>query len=360
MRCLKLFLAAMLIAWGTTAFPAVAQSPVWEGPGLTEVHTAKRVKALLIGMTDDKAIGEGCTANIHAMELYVRGLPNFDPKKDLVVLQGKDATAEKIMEAVEKIKVQPGEVVFCYITGHGVYDGELPVNRDKLDLDFPDPLNDRADDPSGGHVFQLPGKDLKRKVLLDALKAKGGQLTVLISDTCNVPRAGLPEAPKIPTEPDVLKELLDDAPTVKPEQREEVDFGLLPKKKEPVHSRAFEELLFQHEGVVDVSGSSRDQYGWFNPDGGWFTIGLLKTLDDYAAEEGQGEGGQLEAAPYHWTLVLERTAETASAIFHGRKNLILKLPAPTEEDAKAARRKLAAQEGQFPQVFEMNVVYNAR
>jgi hypothetical protein len=346
MKWLKLFLAAMLIAVGTTA---VAAPPVVrEERSASQVQPATRVKALLIGLTNDKGIGQGCATNLKAMELYLRGLPNFDPKTDLIVLQGDDVTADKILQTVAKMQVNRRDAVFCYYTGHAGYEEQQ--------------IQEILEDPSGGHVFQLPGKWLKRKTLLDALKAKGGQLTVLLSDSCNVPVTGLPDRADRPKGTDLLKDLGFDAPPVKSDR---VEWDLLPEKKEPIQSRPFAELLLKYRGVVDVSGSSRDQYGWFNPDGGWFTIGLLRTLDDYAAEEQGGEqgsedSGQVPQRVYHWTTVLERASKTASEIFQGRKQAILSLPEPTDEAAKTARHKLEGQEDQYPQVFEMNVKENAR
>ncbi len=79
-----------------------------------------------------------------------------------------------------------------------------------------------------------------RKTVRDKLLSKGAQLTVLITDTCNVP------APATPVYKTVTKGI----------------------GKNWVMSN----LFLEHSGVFDVSGSSKNQYGWFSLDvGGWFS-----------------------------------------------------------------------------------------
>jgi hypothetical protein len=258
---------------------------------------ATRVKALIIGLTYDKAIGEGCGKNLDNLSRYLRGLPNFDPKTDLTVLAGRNVTARNILRAVAALRVGPTETLFCYYAGHGAYDPNLALG-----------------DPSGGHHFQIPGGDLMRKDLLNALRDKGAQLTVLISDTCNV--RGLYTPPTMTT----------------PEE-------FLPP---PLKSKVFADLLYNYVGVVDVSGSTRGQYGWFTRDGGWFTLGLLATLEKSTRTDG-------------WSAFLEETSKNVSGVFQVRKRLILGRPEPKEEAAKKELRKLAAQTDQRPQTFTLTV-----
>jgi hypothetical protein len=262
-----------------------------------DARPATRVKALIIGLTLDRAIGEGCGKNLDNLSQYLRGLPNFDPKTDLTVLSGNKVTARNILETVAAMRVGPTETLFCYYAGHGAYDPNLALG-----------------DPSGGHHFQIPGGDLMRKDLLNALRDKGAQLTVLLTDTCNV--RGLYTPPTITSPPPFLPP--------------------------PLKSKVFADLLYNYVGVVDVSGSSRGQYGWFNPDGGWFTLGLLATLEKSTRADG-------------WSAFLEETSKNVSLVFQTRKRRVLAGPEPKEEARKVTLRKLAAQTDQRPQTFKLTV-----
>jgi hypothetical protein len=256
---------------------------------------ATRVKALVIGMTNDRGLGAGISKNIQGLTSILRGLPNFDPRTDLTLLTG-DVRAKDILRAVSEMRVGPTETLFCYFAGHGAHDSSLA-----------------AGDPSGGHFFHLPGGDLMRKALLGQLKSRGAQLTVLLSDTCNV--SGKPTLPNIGD----LEPL-------------------------PVRSRVFRELLCNYAGVVDVSGSSRGQFGWYTPDGGWFTLGLLETLHGWGEER-----------DVSWQGFLAETSKNASATFHRKKEMILAQPEPKDEEDRQTRKLLADQPDQRPQTFQLEV-----
>jgi hypothetical protein len=158
-------------------------------------------------------------------------------------IDGGNCRARDIMAAVQSLNVQSDEAIFVYYAGHGAYDPNL---------------NDPSD-PSGGHHFQIPDGDLMRKRLLDELLAKNAKLTVVITDTCNV---ACPSSPAL---------LYKSAACGEP----------------PIVT-----LLLRYRGVVDISGSSRDQYGWFPPSGGIFTTALLPAL----ANGSSGWSGALDIA----------------------------------------------------------------
>jgi hypothetical protein len=276
--------------WETVAEPVGGQRPPVVRP---DARPATRVKALLIGDTADARIGDAVAVNLQKVEAYVRGLPGFNPETDLVVLSGRDCTAQNIMRAVQRLRVEPTEALFCYVACHGAYDPNLA-----------------GGDPSGGHFFQL-NVDLMRKALLSTLRDRGAQLTVLITDTCNVP--SIYEEPKL--------------------------HGMPPRA---IESRVLADLLFNHVGVVDVSGSSRDQYGWFTRfDGGWFTIGLVKALREWDGEHG-GD----------WKTFLDAVSKEVSEEFRTRKEMVLANPSSANPDT---RKKLSEQADQRPQVFQMEV-----
>jgi len=264
----------------------------------SDARPASRVRVLLIGLTNDEKIGQGCGANLEELERYVRGLPKFDEKADLTVLAGRNVTARNILRTVAGLRVGPTETLFCYFAGHGAHDASLA-----------------GGDASGGHLFQIPGGDLMRKDLLHALRDRGAQLTVLISDTCNV------------------RGLYNPPPTLK---------SPFPTRPLPLRSKVFTDLLCNHVGVVDVSGSTRGEFGWFQPDGGWFTLGLLETLKNSTREDG-------------WKAFLGELSKNVSSEFQVRKRVILDAPEPKEASRKEVRQLLANQKEQRPQTFQLRV-----
>jgi hypothetical protein len=290
------------VLWGTTAEKMIAPALVRVNPS-----PATRAKALLIGATDDTGWGRVARKNLEGMEVYLRGVL-IDPETDLVVLDGKNVTAEGIMKTVARLPVAGTEALFCYITAHGAYDDRLGRG-----------------DPAGVHFFQLPGGDLMRKALLDALKAKGAQLTVLVSDTCNVagpfldgPRVAMPGAATEDGRPRYA-------------------------------SRAFRELLYNHVGVVDVSGASRDQYGvGLTEHGGCFTVNFWRTIREMDWWNQRGA----------WEAFLRRASEnTSDGYRYFRTNQLnaAQVNPPRSDDELQFLKVLEGQPDQRPQIFTFQV-----
>jgi uncharacterized protein (TIGR03000 family) len=227
-------------------------------------------------------------------ETLETGIPS-GLRDDARVLSGDADTADNILSEVDKLEVDPGDTVFCYYSGHGGYD---PAHSDG--------------DPSGGHLFQIPSGDLLRKTLFDKLKTKGARLTVLISDTCNVR-----------TVANVKLTLRYASP--------------------PPNNPILRSLLLNQSGLVDISGSSRDQYGWFSQDGGWFTVSLQKVLCDPARFGGQAVS---------WNQALDAVSDETSALFKARKAQIVNSPGQTPNETLD---QLKGQDDQRPQAFQLDV-----
>jgi hypothetical protein len=266
---------------------------------LGEATRATKVKAILIAATDDKTLKDGATENLKIMERYVTGLPIFDPRTDLVVLKGADLRAKKIMDAIESLDIEPTETLLCYVASHGAHDEAIAEG-----------------DPSGGHFFSFNDGHLTRRSLLGALTDRGGQLTVLITDTCNAPSIYVP-------------------PSVT---------GIPP---EPIESKVFTELLFGYEGVIDVSGSSKGQYGWYDGRGGWFTMSLIGTVEQMDRMKGSTD--------VDWKKFLDTAATNQSETFQSKKKAALDKPAPTDPAQKDAIKKLQMQADQRLQPFQLVV-----
>ncbi|MGC3968491.1 MAG: PDZ domain-containing protein [Pirellulales bacterium] len=252
------------------------------------IDSATRVHLLLIGLTDDDKIGPGIEGNLMMLEAMLEPVSS-QQRASFQKINGADCNARNILQQIRALNVQPGEAVFCYYAGHGAYD---PQRTDR---------NDR----SGGHFLQIPGGDLLRKTIMDELRTKNAKLTVLVTDTCNVP--SVPELfGSEPGEP-----MFDEPPIVT--------------------------LLLRYRGVVDVSGSSRGQYGWFTRGFGIFTLGFVRAV---------GKGGGT------WSGVLDSADEATRKEFHNIKEAVLADPSGMDPNTLAQIRN---QRTQAPQAFQLDV-----
>jgi len=287
---------------GTVQFDGQAEKIGSGGQGLVrrDAKRATKVKALLLGDTSDKKIGNGVSGNLNAVRLYIEGLPGYQ-NGDIVEVSGRNMTGNNILTAINRLNVAPDEVVFCYVACHGAHDKTLA-----------------AGDPSGGHFLQLDQGDLPRRSLLSALLDRGAQLTVLVSDTCNAPAE--------------IKPIYLGSPLGSPQQQPGIE------------SKAFADLLFNHAGVVDISGSSTGQFGWYTNSkegGGWFTIMLMSTLRQWPANK-----------PGDWKELVDKTGTDLSAFFQSKKKAVLASPNASEETKKF----MGLQSDQRPQAFTLEVV----
>jgi hypothetical protein len=133
---------------------------------------------------------------------------------DLQIISGADCNARTIISKVRLLgrRVKAGDSIFCHYSGHGAFDPRFAAN-----------------DPAGGHFFQIPNGDLMRKTLFDNLLAQPGRLKALVTDTCNVQAVARP------------------AGRLSYEQSTVVASGPTP----------LEQLLLYHRGYLDVSATSR-------------------------------------------------------------------------------------------------------
>lgn len=380
MKQSNLFLAVLMVwAWiGSQSANAVHgfPPPSEERAESRKVVPATAVKAILFAQTDDEGIGKGCAANLAAMEMLVRSLPNFKPETDLVVLKGEKATSYQLREAVKTIQIENTETLFVYIAAHGAFDS----------------YKERS-----WHLFQMPDEQLVRGKLLESLKEKRAQQTVLISDTCNVPLPGKvwfadPDDPRFKRPPAIRPRPVQEPETVFPERRrgESVEefqarmwegrFSMegftpwndaryvLPTEDSEKFKKNgyanFQHLLRMHEGVVDISGTSPGEYGWYHPDGGWFTIGFVKALGENLSPAGllrelfgDRDTSDMEPEPVLWSDFLDRAAVRVCEVFTTRKEIILDQEAPKDEDARKILEKLRSQKLQRLKLFQLKIVY---
>ena len=171
-----------------------------------------------MALTSDANLGPGFKGGLN--DIYDRiksGIP-ADELGSLTVIgeqvQG-EIDANRVVQAIDNIRVSPSDAVFCYYLGHGAFDPQLAT----------------YDDTSNGHYFQLSPRDLRRHEVVARLKRKNARLTVFISDSCNVKfdSAGI----FVPA-PD---HLVGD-------------------------NWALGNLLRDHKGLVDINSSSAGQFAW--------------------------------------------------------------------------------------------------
>ena len=382
MKNSSLFLVSALVwAW------------VWSAPARGEHHypppsekrsesgkvvPATAVKAILVALTSDENVGTGCAANLAAMEMLVRGLPDFDPATDLVVLKGKDATAANFLKAVKQMPVRRSEALFVYFAGHGCHDDTYGWVGGDLPLEVPW-------DPSSGHVLQMPDGKLWRRDLLGELRVKGAKLTVLITDACNVSLTGLtwldqeqdpksrdlpaiePATPQSKLRSSMVGESLESFAQRRMDAFNPATDALytMPTSSDPIRLAFFkrngfanfQHLLRMHDGIVDVNGTSRQECGCCSPDGGWFTIGLMKALEERPGKPFPGVAIQGSPGPCHWLPFLKLVSLRTNDIFHSRKGLIMDHAKPKDAKAREVLDELKKQPDQQSKIFQLKVVY---
>jgi hypothetical protein len=187
----------------------------------------RKAHFLLVGLTDDQRIGKAMDDTLAVW--HEEAVSSVDPDRvgSVLVLRAAECRAARILQAVRELPLASRDTLVCVYCGHGAFDP-----------------NHAAGDPAGGHFFNIPQGDLLRKKLAEELSAKHARLTVLISDTCNAQGTALPDAAMVF------------------EQRTVAVMGF----------SAFEELLFDYRGVVDISGTDFGQYGFCQRGcGAWFS-----------------------------------------------------------------------------------------
>jgi len=263
-------------------------------PGEDHPPTRDRVvRVLLIGLTDDERIGKGMQLNLTNLERILRSeIPG--ERLDIEIVSGADCNARTIISKVRELgrRAKAADSLFCYYAGHGAYDPRY-----------------EAGDPSGGHFFSIPSGDLLRKTLFDNMLAQPGRLKVLVTDTCNV------------------RWVARIAGGLAYEQKTLTVRGPSP----------LEQLLLYHRGVLDLSATSRDQYGWTNERiGGWFTYTFGQLITGYA----------------DWQPFVDRVSIDANSFFLRMRQSMIDNPAGISEDTLRAIRDQTAMK---PAVFRMSV-----
>lgn len=201
-------------------------------------QTLRRAHFLLIGDTLDTGVGVGEQTNLDAWKALAMSI-QASRRGTMTVLSGANCQPGKILATIGALNIPSRDTVFCFYGGHGAYDPNLAEGH-----------------RSRGHYFAIRDAQqqlhiLMRRQVTNALESKGARLTVLMTDTCNVLQTLFPPE-------EVVSEL-----------RSLNVMGLTP----------FEQLLFDYQGIVDISGTNFGEYGFCEPGiGGWFSYRALPIL----------------------------------------------------------------------------------
>lgn len=204
-------------------------------------------------------------------------------------LADAECSADKILSAIDTLNAGRRDSILVYICGHGGYDVRFA-----------------AEDPAGGHFFNIDGGDLLRRTVWDHLRSRRAKFRALISDTCNVPQS---------IQTDRLYRAIRN----------------LPPQGE---ATACEWLFLGHRGNLDLSASKRDEYSWYSSDtGGWFSSEFAERLHDTPSR--------------FWTPFLVELQRETNSYFVSRKQSI----ASDGSMPAATRSRLQDQAALTPTVF---------
>jgi PDZ domain len=160
------FVGAWLCLPALCVSAAFAGPPPARGPqpGTVELPAPKTTKVHILLIFDTNATEMQDVLALNEKHLVALIQDRLDPEAvDLKLMKSNDVTADLILRYYSDLSVADSESVFCYYTGHGGYD------------------------ETQGLFFHLTTKgtqDLSRSKLLDAMQAKHGRLTALITDCC--------------------------------------------------------------------------------------------------------------------------------------------------------------------------------
>jgi Caspase domain len=238
------------------------------GQGVTE---ATKLRILLVIDTHgDNAANLGFDLdrdhlrNVMETELKKQGL-----RYTLTVLQGNDATPQKVLRYYESLKSNSSEALFFYYTGHGCFV------------------------PGKGQVLGMKHGSLSRSQLREAMMKHNPKLAVILTDCCS---SGVPESTPVAKEGKAMP-------------KTEV---ALPKGSGSV----LRDLLFRHEGLVVITAAKIGEFGWATKkQGSYFGGALVKLLQAPVAQFDRNHNGLVEWREF-FPKLRQQTQQAADAAHH--------------------------------------------
>jgi len=193
------------------------------------------IHAILAADRADAKIGRGVTIDLENMMHLLRS--NIPPANlNLVILDVNSMTPDGMLDAVDRLTVDPNDTILFYYSGHGALDARNQKQFFAL--------------TKGGNIY--------RETLLTKIEEKLPRLAVLLSDCCNNEADGV----------GVRSATLRNTPILK-----------TPGSFSPL----FENLLVFCKGTADLTSSKPGEYSFVdnkNPSrGSFFTWALVELFD---------------------------------------------------------------------------------
>ncbi len=282
------------------------------GPAKAPAQTteeATRVRILLVcDMGGNDRERERRVVNRAAMEraletaLRKQGLGK---RYTLDILAGPGATRQAVLDYYKNLVTGPSEALLFYSNAHG------------------------TTDPKRGHYLNLGGRRLYRPDLRRAMTAKKPRLAVILTDACaNIPGKEPPNKVN---------------GTVKAQKA--------PAAPKAGDGSALRDLLFRHEGVVDINAAVRGQFSYGNISrGNCFTRALVELLDQPVSRFDRNDDGFVEWDEFYQALARRVRQEAAGrGLSQAPQAFVLPHPAaanggerPAAPAAQVATRPAAA------------------
>lgn len=222
------------------------------------IASAQKIHSIIFADTNDNKIGAGVTVNMQKMTNFIDEVAtaldmedNCEPTK---LYYGNDCNKANLAKVINSFSCENKDiVVFCYL-GHG--------GRS---------YKDSSDFPQMCLGSSYESQFVPLEDVYDALRKKGPRFCFVMGDCCNSYATGI--LPK--------RHLLCAATN---------------SEVQSFASKAIKKMFLEFEGGVIASGCQKGEYSWVNSvAGGFFTNGLIETLDDYCSQNNN----------YNWTDYLQ-------------------------------------------------------
>lgn len=205
---------------------------------------AQKIHFICFADTNDPKIGSGVKQNVNLMTCFVMqlaaGLNMENDIEPLIVMQGNDCNNRNLHSVIQGFQCSSEDIVIFSYFGHG--------GRG---------VNDQSDFPQMCLGSNNQSEFVPLEFVKDALSQKGPKFLIVLGDCCNSYSEYI--LPKTNT-------LVTAGPT------------MLSLRT----TNALKKMFMDNYGSVISSGCKKGEYSWVNSiEGGFFTNGLLKGLDEY-------------------------------------------------------------------------------
>ncbi|MEM7314248.1 MAG: hypothetical protein AAF497_13955 [Planctomycetota bacterium] len=260
---------------------------------IVPAHKRPILHAILIADTNDPTIGNGARVSMTQIEQQLESRVN-KKQLNLTLISGDECKAANIVKKLGLIPSTKRDCIFVYYMGHGAFDPRYA-----------------AGDPSGGHFADFKSKDLMRRTIWSYLRAAPAKLRIVVSDACNVK-----------SEADPFKYRLEARSRTRPIKG----------------ATGIEWLLLGHQGELDLSAASANQFAWYsNNTGGFFSEEWIKLA---------GSSGS------NWDPFLTSLHTATNTHYKNKRSMILAAPAGINQ---STLEKLNSQESMLTTTFVKNL-----